>query len=214
MRIIKKRKFVFLPYILIVFLVSLFIWSSYIFTIKLRPRIITITQSYAKNVVSQVVDEEVKKIMLEELFSYDNLAVIKRDAQGRVTSISSNTITINRLANDLGMAIGDKLDEISVIKNKLYITSLVGLDLLSSVGPRVSVRFSPISVANADIFHSFEEAGINQTLHTVNLKVTVDMAIVMPLAHSTLTINSTMPLSQTLIVGSVPDAYLNKSISP
>ena len=210
MRIIKKRRAKAVISLVLIFTVLLTTLSAYIFTTTLRPRIVTITQSYAKNVVSQVVDDAVEEVMLEELFSYDELVFINRDGQGRITSISSNTTKINRFANDLGISIGNKLDKISLIKNKLYVSSLVGLDLLSGVGPKVSVRFSPISVANADIYHTFEEAGINQTLHTVNLNVNVEMAIVLPLAYSTVRVDSTMPIAQTLIVGTVPEAYFNK----
>ncbi len=210
MRIVKKRKAKVVISLVLIFTVLLTTLFAYIFTTTLRPRIVTITQSYAKNVVSQVVDDAVKNVMLEELFAYDELVFINRDEHGRITSVSSNTTKINRFANDLGIDVGNKLDKISLIKNKLYVSSLVGIDLLSGIGPQVSVRFCPISVANADIYHTFEEAGINQTLHTVNLNVNVEMAIVLPLAYSTVKIDSTMPISQTLIVGTVPEAYFNK----
>lgn len=210
MRIVKKRKMKVVISLVLIFAGILTTLFAYIFTTTLRPRIVTITQSYAKNVVSQAVDDEVKKVMLEELFAYDELVFINRDEQGRITSVSSNTTKINRFANDLGIAIGDKLNEISLINNKLYVSSLIGIDLLAGIGPKVNVRFSPISVANADIYHTFEEAGINQTLHTVNLNVNVEMAIVLPLAYSTVKVESTMPLAQTLIVGTVPEAYFNK----
>ena len=72
------------------------------------------------------------------------------------------------------------------------------------------MRFVPISVTNADISHTFEEAGINQTIHTVNLTVTVDMEVLIPMASSTLHIDSGMPIAQTLIVGSVPGTYLTR----
>ncbi len=206
----KLRLFIAITFI---FIGLLTISSIYTFVVKLRPRIINITQSYARNIVSQAVDDEVKKVMLEKFFSYDELAIISRDEKGRVTSISSNTTMVNRFANDLGIAVGDKLDKISVAKNKMYISSLIGLDLFAGMGPKIGVRFSPISVTTADIFHTFEEAGINQTLHTVNLTVSVDMAIVLPLAHSSVKVDSTMPISQTLIVGTVPDAYFDKNIT-
>lgn len=182
----------------------------YVFSVSLRPAIIRVSQAYAKNVVSQVVDDEVKKVMLEEFFSYDKIVLISRDKDGKVTSVSSNSTLINRFTNDLGISIGDELDKISRVKRKIPLSSVFGLDLLAGIGPSISVRFVPISVTNADISHTFEEAGINQTIHTVNLTVTVDMEVLIPMASSTLHINSGMPIAQTLIVGSVPNTYLTK----
>ena len=182
----------------------------YIFSVSLRPAIIRVSQAYAKNVVSQVIDDEVKKVMLEEFFSYDKIVVISRDKDGKVTSVSANSTLINRFTNDLGISIGDELDKISRVKRKIPLSSVFGPDLFSGLGPRITVRFVPISVTNADISHTFEEAGINQTIHTVNLTVTVDMEVLIPMAGSTLHINSGMPIAQTLIVGSVPGTYLTR----
>lgn len=182
----------------------------YIFSVSLRPALIRVSQAYAKNVVSQVIDDEVKKVMLEEFFSYDKIVVISRDKDGKVTSVSANSTLINRFTNDLGISIGDELDKISRVKRKIPLSSVFGTDLFSGLGPRITVRFVPISVTNADISHTFEEAGINQTIHTVNLTVTVDMEVLIPMASSTLHINSGMPIAQTLIVGSVPGTYLTR----
>lgn len=182
----------------------------YVFSVSLRPALIRVSQAYAKNVVSQVIDDEVKKVMLEEFFSYDKIVVISRDKDGKVTSVSANSTLINRFTNDLGISIGDELDKISRVKRKIPLSSVFGPDLFSGLGPRITVRFVPISVTNADISHTFEEAGINQTIHTVNLTVTVDMEVLIPMAGSTLHINSGMPIAQTLIVGSVPGTYLTR----
>jgi len=184
--------------------------ATILFAVFLRPEIIAITQKYAQNEVSQVVDSEVKKVMLEELFSYDEITHITRDQSGRVTSISSNTTLINRFTNDLGIEIGNALDEKSAIVNKIHLFSLMGSDFLAGTGPTIPIRFSPISVTNADITHSFEESGINQTIHTINLTVSVEMAIIMPFAQSTVLVESTMPIAQTLIVGVVPNEYFSK----
>ena len=182
----------------------------YVFSVSLRPALIRVSQAYAKNVVSQVIDDEVKKVMLEEFFSYDKIVVISRDKDGNVTSVSANSTLINRFTNDLGISIGDELDKISRVKRKIPLSSVFGTDLFSGLGPRITVRFVPISVTNADISHTFEEAGINQTIHTVNLTVTVDMEVLIPMASSTLHIDSGMPIAQTLIVGSVPGTYLTR----
>ena len=64
--------------------------------------------------------------------------------------------------------------------------------------------------ASSKVHHSFEEAGINQTIHTVNLCVDVEIEILLPFAYSRIMVESDMPIAQTLIVGTVPNAYLNR----
>ena len=68
----------------------------------------------------------------------------------------------------------------------------------------------PYHLETKTTFESFEEAAINQTLHTVHITVSVDVEIMLPLAYSSITVKTQMPLAQTLIVGRVPQAYLDK----
>ena len=184
--------------------------GTYAFTKYLRPRIISISQRFVENEVSNIIDNEVKRLMLEEFLSYDKITVISRDSSGRVTSVTANSVLINNFANNLDIAIGNRIDNIDIIENKIYLSSLLGIDLLSGMGPKIPVRFQQVSVINADVTHSFEEAGINQTIHTIHLNVTVEIEILMPFAYSRTDVSSNMPIAQTLIVGTVPDAYLNR----
>ncbi len=182
----------------------------YAYAKYLRPKIITISQKFVENEVSNIVDREIKNLMLEEFLSYDKITIISRDASGKVTSISTNSVLINNFANELDIKIGDVIDENERFENRVFLSSLVGFDLLAGIGPKVPIRFEPLSVTHADITHTFEETAINQTLHTIILTVSIDIEILLPFAYSSITVESQMPIAQTLIVGSVPDAYFNK----
>ncbi len=188
----------------------LLIAFSYLFIVTLRPRIISISQSFAENEVSSIIDSEIQHLMLEEFLSYDKLTIISRDGQGRVTSVSTNSVVVNNFANNLDIKIGDRIEAFDVVENKVYLSALLGMDLLVGMGPKVPIRFEPVSVTHADVWHSFEEAGINQTLHTIMISVSIDIEILLPFAYSTMNVVSEMPIAQTLIVGTVPDAYFNK----
>ncbi len=184
--------------------------SGYTFIKFIRPRVIRLSQLFAENEVAKIIDDEIKNLMLKEFLSYDKITTITRDSSGRVTSVSTNSVLINNFANDLDIAIGDQIDNRELIENQVYLTSFLGIDILSGMGPKVTVRFQPVSVTNADVHHTFEEAGINQTIHTIHLCISVEIEILMPFAYSTIEVSSDMPIAQTLIVGTVPDAYLNR----
>lgn len=180
------------------------------YTKYLRPRIISISQKFVENEVSNIIDRQVKQLMLEEFLSYDKITIISRDNSGKVTSISTNSVLINNFANELDIKIGDVIEKNDTFENRVYLSSLVGFDLFSGFGPKVPIRFEPVSVTHADIMHTFEETAINQTLHTIVLFISIDIEILLPFAYSNITVESQMPIAQTLIVGSVPDAYINK----
>ena len=185
--------------------------GSFVFIKYLRPRMISVTRNFAENRVSMIIDSEIKRLMLREFLSYDKIAIINRDKNGRVTSVSANSVLINNFANELDIEIGDKIDDVDLVENKVYLSALLGMDFLTGMGPKVPVRFQPVSVTHADVTHTFEEAGINQTIHTINLCVSVEIEVLMPFAYSRMDVVSEMPIAQTLIVGTVPDAYLNRN---
>ena len=182
----------------------------YVFSVQLRPRILSISQRFVENEVSMIIDEEVKNLMLEEFLSYDKITFITRDSEGKVTSVSINSVLVNNFANELDIKIGDRVESAETIRNDVYLSGLIGSDLFAGIGPKIPIRFQPVSVTHADISHSFEEAGINQTIHTIRLSVSIDIEILLPLAHSTITVVSEMPIAQTLIIGNVPKTYFNK----
>ena len=206
LKFIKKTAAVFIILLGFSIIFGIFVFSKY-----MRPRMISVTQSFAENRVSMIIDSEIKRLMLREFLSYDKVAIISRDENGRVTSVSANSVLINDFANDLDIAIGDKIESDDLVENRIYLSALLGLDILTGMGPKIPVRFQPVSVTHADISHTFEEAGINQTIHTINLSVTVEIEILMPFAYSRINVISDMPIAQTLIVGTVPDAYLNRN---
>ena len=64
-----------LALILIVSGILLFL-LVFVFSKYLRPRILSISQSFAENEVSMIIDREVKNLMLEEFLSYDKITII------------------------------------------------------------------------------------------------------------------------------------------
>ena len=57
---LKNRIVLFIIFLLMIAVLSLYLFSKY-----LRPRVIVLTQSYARNEISQVLDDEIKKVMLD-----------------------------------------------------------------------------------------------------------------------------------------------------
>lgn len=206
----KRRKSKPVVFLLAAAWCAMSIGLTVLFLKNVQPQLKSVCVSLAKNEISQIVDSEVQKVMLEELFTYDKVVNISRDEQGRVTSVSTNAGFINKFTNDLGIEVGNALDELCVSEHYIYLSSIAGSGFFNGRGPKIPVRFCPISVAGADITHRFEEAGINQTLHTVDLTVNVEMEVLAPFAYSRIEASSSMPIAQTLIVGLVPQSYFNK----
>ena len=58
----------------------------------------------------------------------------------------------------------------------------------------------------------FTSVGINQTLHSIYVCVNIESIINIPFNSSSITHNSKVLLSETILVGKVPELYLNGKI--
>jgi hypothetical protein len=67
-----------------------------------------------------------------------------------------------------------------------------------------------LAIRNSDASFSsyFSEAGINQILHQLTMNVTVDVSILVLGNTRSLSVSSQVVVAETIIVGQVPDTYL------
>ena len=66
-----------------------------------------------------------------------------------------------------------------------------------------------VNNASADFTSSFSEAGINQTLHQILMEVSMDVTILVAGGTKKATISQTVVVAETVIVGIVPESFLN-----
>lgn len=71
----------------------------------------------------------------------------------------------------------------------------------------MTLRLRPVGLVKTKIINQFDEAGINQTRHRIQLQVTVDMLSLLPGYRISSQAQSNIILAETIIVGLVPDAY-------
>ena len=66
----------------------------------------------------------------------------------------------------------------------------------------------PIRNSDATFESNFSQAGINQTLHQLNMIVSVDVSVLVMGETDSFTIHSEVVVAETVIIGDVPSTYL------
>ena len=69
------------------------------------------------------------------------------------------------------------------------------------------VRLAISQKITCTVHGDFAESGINQTLHRVLLRVTVEVTALLPGAVRTFAVPADVCVAETVIVGKVPEAY-------
>ncbi|MEG0765235.1 MAG: sporulation protein YunB [Pseudoflavonifractor sp.] len=173
-----------------------------------RPTIIAIAQSKAKNAVTSIVNAAVDKTIAAEGIDYDDMVAVQTDFSGRITALTSHFTQMNRLRSQIMDEIICKVDTLDTGSLGIPLGNLTGLSALSGTGPVLPVRVLSVAAVNAEFRNQFSAAGINQTHHQVLLDVTVVLKLLLPGGAVETDIKTQVNVAETVIVGQVPDAYL------
>ena len=104
----------------------------------------------------------------------------------------------------------EKLPQSSYIKISETDGRITSINILTGRGFDIPLRLHQIGAAKTELKSDLTEAGINQTKYSLYLTVTIEMTAILP-AHSTdIVVSYDYPVSETVIVGEIPDMYLDK----
>ena len=202
-----KRKAVLLR-LTVIFAVMIILTSSLScsFGRRLTPLIHSIAEAKAKETALSVINESIYRRLSEGETTYDSLSEITYDNSGTVSLIKNNIPQINEERSKISLYI------LSAYKNTDMETSIPvgtvsGIDILSGLGPDISVRLSSAPSISTDVYNEFIDAGINQTLHRIMLRVSIDTTVMVPSSTFTVSTMSSVCIAETIIIGKVPDAY-------
>lgn len=200
----KKGKKIFTFLFIVLFIVGFFYYYKYI----VSENIINIC---ADSIYAQSIDamnKSVLKTMQDEL-NYSDLVKIEKNSNGDISLMSANTYKINQLSRKIVQNIDIILKESLKKGIDIPFLALSGLNLISGYGSPINLKILNISNVTCSFSSKFESVGINQTLHIIYSNLKAEVNIEMPLNRKTTTSETSVLISQAVIVGKVPDIYLN-----
>ena len=85
---------------------------------------------------------------------------------------------------------------------------IFGWDIVIGSEPSVPIYISLSGNVQSDFEGSFEEGGVNQTVHKLSMKVSADIKIIMPMGSSSAKVETSVLIGETVIVGDVPSVSI------
>lgn len=189
--------------ILLVLLVVLALLRS-----RLYPVIRSLAETQVKNTASDLINDAIAEQIAAGNIRYDRIVYFEKDLNGRITALKTNIGEINRLKTDVLNIINDEILTTDESSLGVALGSLFLPEFLSGKGPKLPVKILVIRNSEADFYSDFSEAGINQTLHKLNMEVFLDVTVLVLGSTTEFTISSHMVVAETVIVGDVPETYL------
>ena len=193
--------------LLLLSLLSLFFFFFMYFLNLVHPTLIALAENQA-----QMIAEQKTAVAVESLFehvSYDEFITISRLDDGSVSSLHANLGGINRLRAKATSAIQQALSEANETELSIPLGTLTGYELLAGIGPKLPVKLMTYGKTLVEFKSHFSETGINQTRLEIFMEAKTTASIVLPTVHISREISTQLPVMQTVIVGNVPDNYVN-----
>lgn len=182
-----------------------------VFRSRYREVIQELAQTQVMNTTSDLTNDAIARQIADGIIQYDRIVYFEKDLDGKITALKTNMSEINRLKTDILNLINDEILALDTSDIGIPLGSLFLPEFLSGKGPAIPVHI--LSIRNSDAsFHSdFSQAGINQTLHKVTMEVSVDVAVLVLGETSSFTVTSQVAVAETVIIGDVPDTFLQTS---
>ena len=198
----KRRRFAKI----VVFALFLLLSCVLIYNLQILPVLFPLAKAKCTTELTDAVNRIVRARMQSESDGYADFVRLHFGEDGSVASVETNTPRLARLSGDV---VGDVTDALTHERMTVCIPlgSLSGSALLSGKGPDVRVKLAVSQKITCAVRGDFTESGINQTLHRVFLRVTVEVCALLPGAVQTFSVPTDVCVAETVIIGKVPEAY-------
>ena len=173
-----------------------------------RSLVTELAVSDAQDAVVITVNSIVKEIMQGEEFSSGRLIFLEKDSEGNITAVTTNVSGINVLEAEILEAVVSETME-TVITVNIPLGNLSGSAILLNRGPKIPVDVILLSSSMGGFRSELTDAGINQTRHQILLDLEVQLSLLMPWRTIDTSVVTEILVSETVIVGKVPESYLN-----
>lgn len=181
--------------------------------IRVRPMLKKMTAIQAEYISTLAIDQAAAEVLAREDIQYDDLITLNRLEDGRVSSMTSDIQEMNKFKTALSREVQQKISDYQDREVSIPLGTLTGIDLLSGRGPRIRMKIELYGNVTANLKSHFEGAGINQTRHQIICDVDVGVSAIIPGCSSHTDVKSSFTVSETVLLGEVPESYTNVDTS-
>ncbi|MBR0278077.1 MAG: sporulation protein YunB [Clostridia bacterium] len=203
-----RSKKVFLLFIIVIFIFGF--WAAY-FTVEstITPIVSKHALSRANTYSSKVINNAVSEVIKND-FKYSDICNINKNSKGEIISVTYNSIKINKLKTELTDVIIKDIENLSTAEAGIPIGNITGSILLSGRGPKIPIKLLVAGSPDIKFEDEFISAGINQTKHKISIIIILNIEIILTNKSRVTSVKSEVPVSETLIIGDIPNVYISK----
>lgn len=198
----------------LLWVLGIVVFVAVFFTVQYRPLMLDTACNLAKNTANDAINQTVCDMLEQSPLCYDDLITLTYNAAGEVTSLQANAARINKVKAETALYVREAMMKQSVQEIGAPLGTLCASTLFSGLGPEIRCKSLLTAIPTVTLQYHFDGAGINQTLHSIIMNVTVPLSITLPLQSRDVEVKASFLIGETILVGVVPDAYTNVISDP
>ena len=191
---------------IVLFAVGICVWYTRVFC----PLVQDLCKAKANRIGQETLHQSVAELLSREEYLGSQFLRVEKSTEGEPALVLPDTALMNRFRSELALLISQRITETKNAEISIPLGNLSGMKILSNRGPNLTLDAYPYGEVFVEILSEFSDAGVNQTRHTMKVKVVLNVSLMLPgqQTHGTKVI-ATVPMSETVVVGAVPNSYTN-----
>lgn len=203
-----RRRLLLILLMLIVLAAALFV------QLRFAPFVREAARTRVINVASDRINDTISEQIAEGCVDYSNIICLEKDARGAITAVRTNMAEVNQLKTETLALLSRELLEMDTEQLYIPLGSVLMPEFFAGSGPKIPIQVVSLSTTDADFFSEFSSAGINQTQQRILMKVSINICVQTPAGSESVDVSSELVVAQTIIVGAVPDSYIQLGGAP
>jgi len=168
-------------------------------------------ESYYNSILTTASYYSIDNSLLNE-YNYSDIITISKNSEGEINMLTTDSYKVNSLAKSLALYTYNYLVKETNNGVEVPLGAFTGIGLIGGFGKKINMKLIAIASVKCDIVSTFEQAGINQTRHTLYLKIKPDITIVTKFNTENKKDTIDLLIYDNLIIGSVPSVFVNSQV--
>ena len=201
----KRHRIILLPAVVIVLVATVGIFIFLEHKIKSVRDELSILE--ANTTASSALTAGLEKALEKYRINYDDIVSFEYDSDGDIKSLSTDIFILNTLGNEIGTNTDNLINEMGVYCIRVPLTSLLGIQLLSGIGPQIPFYVTMRGLTSTSFENDFSDEGINQTRHQIYMNVKIKTYIIFSGEVTVVEYESKICIAESVIVGVTPGTF-------